>query len=56
MKKTNFCQFTKRQINLSITLEEALELFEKPRLPREIGFFEDKPVIIGAGKLSLCKA
>jgi DNA topoisomerase-1 len=30
-------------------------LFEKPRLPREIGFFEDKPVIIGAGKLNYVK-
>jgi DNA topoisomerase-1 len=45
-----------RQINFIYHLEEALELFEKPRLPREIGFFEDKPVIIGAGKLKLCKA
>ena len=30
-----------------MTLEEALELF---KLPRDLGKFEDKPVVIGAGR------
>jgi DNA topoisomerase-1 len=50
-EKPIFVNLPKDKLISSITLEEALELFEKPRLPREIGFFEDKPVIIGAGKL-----
>lgn len=50
-EKPIFVNLPKDKLISSITLEEALELFEKPRLPREIGFFEDKPIIIGAGKL-----
>ncbi len=50
-EKPIFVNLPKDKLISSITLEEALELFEKPRLPREVGFFEDKPVIIGAGKL-----
>jgi DNA topoisomerase-1 len=52
-EKPIFVNLPKDKLISSITLEEALELFEKPRLPREVGFFEDKPVIIGAGKLGL---
>lgn len=36
------------QLLSSITLEEAIELF---KLPREVGFFEDLPMIVAIGKL-----
>ncbi|WP_044171393.1 type I DNA topoisomerase [Flectobacillus major] len=50
-EKPIFVNLPKDKLLSSITFEEVLELFEKPRLPREIGFYEDKPIIIGAGKL-----
>ncbi|GAB3275781.1 type I DNA topoisomerase [Larkinella harenae] len=46
-EKPLFANLKKEQLIESITLEEALDLFS---LPREVGFFEDKPMIIGIGK------
>lgn len=45
--KPLFANLKKGQLIESITLEEALDLFS---LPREVGFFEDKPMVIGIGK------
>lgn len=46
-EKPQFANLRKDQLIESITLEEALNLFA---LPREVGFFEDKPMTIGVGK------
>lgn len=46
-RKPRFAQLKKGQTLESITLEEAMELF---RLPRVMGEYEGKPVIIGAGR------
>ncbi len=45
--KPQYANLKKGQLVETITLEEALELFA---LPREVGFFEDKSMIIGVGK------
>ena len=45
--KPRFASLKKGQLIASITLEEALGLFT---LPRTIGTFEDKDVVIGVGK------
>lgn len=45
--KPQYANLKKGQLVETITLEEALELFA---LPREVGFFEDKAMIIGVGK------
>ena len=45
--KPRYADIKKGQLIESVTLEEALTLFS---LPREVGFFEEKPLIIGAGK------
>ncbi|GAB3338858.1 type I DNA topoisomerase [Larkinella ripae] len=45
--KPVFANLKKDQLIESISLEEALDLFS---LPREVGFFEDKSMIIGIGK------
>ncbi|MFD1139714.1 type I DNA topoisomerase [Larkinella insperata] len=45
--KPLFANLKKGQLIETITLEEALDLFS---LPREVGFFEDKPMVIGIGK------
>ncbi|MCU0467680.1 MAG: type I DNA topoisomerase [Arcicella sp.] len=50
-EKPVFYNLKKDQLIGTITLEEALQLMELPKLPREVGFFEDKPMIIGAGKM-----
>ena len=50
-EKPQFFNLKKDQLVTTITLEEALALMELPKLPREVGFFEDKPMIIGAGKM-----
>lgn len=42
-----FASMKKGQFIENITLEEALELF---KLPREVGVFEDKPMVVGVGK------
>jgi DNA topoisomerase-1 len=46
-EKPQFAQLPKEQSMETITLEEALDLFN---LPRELGDFEGKPVTIGAGR------
>ena len=46
-EKPRFAQLKTGQTMDSLTLEEALELF---RLPRTVGEFEGKPVVIGAGR------
>ncbi|MEZ4903609.1 MAG: type I DNA topoisomerase [Spirosomataceae bacterium] len=45
--KPQYANLRKGQLVETITLEEALELFA---LPREVGFFEDKPMIVNIGK------
>ncbi len=50
-EKPLFFNLKKNQLVTTITLDEALALMELPKLPREVGFYEDKPMIIGAGKL-----
>lgn len=47
-EKPQFSPLAKDMLISSVTLEEVLKLFE---LPREVGFFEDKPMIVGIGKL-----
>ena len=46
-KKPRFAQLGKGQTMESITLDEAMELF---RLPRTVGEYLGKPVVIGAGR------
>ena len=46
-RKPRFAQLKSGQTLETITLEEAMELF---RLPRVMGEYEGKPVIIGAGR------
>jgi len=46
-EKPRFAQLKKEQSILSITLEEALDLF---KLPRTLGEFEGEAVVVGAGK------
>ncbi len=50
-EKPLFFNLKKDQLVTTITLEEALALTELPKLPREVGFYEDKPMIIGAGRM-----
>lgn len=45
--KPQFANLREGQLIETITLQEALDLFT---LPREVGFFEDKPLTIGIGK------
>jgi DNA topoisomerase-1 len=45
--KPKFASLLKHQSLESITLEEALDLF---KLPRTVGMFEDKEVVIGIGR------
>jgi DNA topoisomerase-1 len=42
-----FASMKKGQFIENITLDEALELF---KLPRDVGFFEDKKIVAGVGK------
>jgi DNA topoisomerase-1 len=46
-EKPQFASLLKGQLIESITLEEALELF---KLPRTVGQYEDKDVVIGIGR------
>lgn len=46
-EKATFASLKKGQLIASITLEEALDLFT---LPRNVGQFEEKDVVIGIGK------
>lgn len=45
--KPRFAKLLKGQLMETVTLEDALELF---RLPREVGFYEDKPMVVSIGK------
>lgn len=47
-EKPQFAPLMKDMLISSVTLEVALKLFE---LPKEVGFFEDKAMIVGIGKL-----
>lgn len=49
-EKPTFVSLQKGQLIDSITLEEGLALFDLPKLPMEVGFFEDKPLIVSIGK------
>jgi DNA topoisomerase-1 len=46
-EKPTFASLRKGQLMENITLEEALELF---RLPRELGMFQDEPMVVSLGK------
>ena len=46
-EKPRFAQVPKEKSIETITLDEALDLF---KLPREVGEFEGKPVVIGTGR------
>ena len=50
-EKPVFANLAKDQSIATLTFEQAILLLARPKLPREIGIHEDKPVIIGAGKL-----
>lgn len=50
-EKPEFVNLDKNHSLNTITLEEALKLISRPKLPREIGIYQDSPVVIGAGKL-----
>lgn len=47
LEKPLFASLKKGQLMENITLEEALDLF---RLPRETGYYQDEPMIVGVGK------
>lgn len=49
-EKPVFVSLQKGQLIDTITLEEGLALFDLPKLPREVGFFEDQPIIVSIGK------
>ncbi|GAB3181593.1 type I DNA topoisomerase [Telluribacter humicola] len=46
-EKPKFASLQKGQLMETITLDEALELF---KLPREVGFYEDKGMVVNIGK------
>lgn len=46
-EKPRYANLLKGQLIETITLEEALALF---KLPREVGFFEGKPLVVNIGK------
>ncbi len=47
-EKPTFATLKKDQLIDSVTLADALDLF---KLPREVGFFEEKPMTVGIGRL-----
>ncbi|MFN3489834.1 MAG: type I DNA topoisomerase [Emticicia sp.] len=49
-EKPTFVSLKKGQLIDSITLEDGLALFDLPKLPREVGFYEDLPIIVSIGK------
>jgi DNA topoisomerase-1 len=49
--KPTFANLSNNHNVATLTLDEAILLLARPKLPREIGVFEDQAVIIGAGKL-----
>lgn len=46
-EKPRYAKLQKGQLMETVTLEDALELF---KLPREVGFYEDKPMVVSIGK------
>lgn len=50
-EKPTFANLSNNHNMATFTLDEAILILARPKLPREIGIIEDKPVIIGAGKL-----
>lgn len=46
-EKPRFASLQKGQLMETITLDEAFELF---KLPRQVGFFEDKDMVVNVGK------
>ncbi|GAA4436468.1 type I DNA topoisomerase [Ravibacter arvi] len=46
-EKPRYANLMKGQLIETITLDEAMALF---KLPREVGFFEDKPIVVNIGK------
>lgn len=50
-EKPTFANLSNNHNIATLTLDEAILLLARPKLPREIGVFEDQAVIIGAGKL-----
>ncbi|MBA4853561.1 type I DNA topoisomerase [Emticicia sp. BO119] len=49
-EKPIFASLLKGQLVDNINLEDALALFDMPKLPKEVGFFEDKPLVVAIGK------
>jgi DNA topoisomerase-1 len=49
--KPTFANLSNNHNIATLTFDEAILLLARPKLPREIGVFEDQAVIIGAGKL-----
>ena len=49
--KPTFANLSNNHNIATLTFDEAILLLARPKLPREIGIFEDQAVIIGAGKL-----
>jgi len=49
--KPMFANLSNQYNIATLTLDEAILLLARPKLPREIGIYEDQAVIIGAGKL-----
>lgn len=49
--KPTFANLSNHHNIATLTFDEAILLLARPKLPREIGIFEDQAVIIGAGKL-----
>lgn len=49
--KPVFANLAKHHSIATLSLEDAIALLARPKLPREIGILDDKPVVIGAGKL-----
>jgi len=49
-EKPTFVSIQKGQLIDKITLEEGLALFDLPKLPREVGFYEALPIIVSIGK------
>ena len=49
-EKPTFVSLLKNQLLDTITLEEGLALFALPKLPKEVGFYEDLPLIVSAGR------
>lgn len=49
-QKPEFAPLKKDQSIYDITLDDALALFDMPKLPREVGEFEGKAMVVAAGR------